>query len=49
MCALDLSPTQLRIANHIATSPPRKGETKQEMARVKDGHIVAERWSAKGK
>jgi septum site-determining protein MinC len=49
VCALDLSPTQLRIANHIATSPARKGEPKPEMARIKDGHIVAERWSPKGK
>ena len=47
VCALDLSPTQLRIANHIATSPARKGEPKPEMARIRDGQIVAERWSAK--
>jgi septum site-determining protein MinC len=49
VCALDLSPTQLRIAGHIATSPSRKGETRPEMARLKEGHIVAERWSARGK
>ena len=49
VCALDLSPTQLRIANLIATSPARKGEPKPEMARIKDGHIMAERWSSKGK
>jgi septum site-determining protein MinC len=49
VCALDLSPTQLRIAGRIAISPARKGEPKPEMARVKDGLIVAERWSAKGK
>jgi septum site-determining protein MinC len=49
VCALDLSPTQLRIASCIAISPPRKGEPRPEMARVKDGQIVAERWSAKGK
>lgn len=47
VCALDLSPTQLRIANHIATSPARKGEPKPEMARIRDGQIVAERWSPK--
>src|SRR3990170_601547 len=41
VCALDLSPTQLRIANHIATSPARKGEPKPEMARIKNGQIVA--------
>jgi septum site-determining protein MinC len=49
VCALDLSPTQLRIANCIAISPPRKGEPRPEMARIKDQQIVAERWSAKGK
>jgi len=45
VCALDLAPTQLRIANHIATSPARKGDPKPETARVKDGQIIAERWS----
>lgn len=49
VCALDLSPTQLRIANCIAISPPRKGEPHPEMARIRDAQIVAERWSAKGK
>jgi septum site-determining protein MinC len=49
VCALDLSPTQLRIAGHIATSPARKGEPRPEMARLREGHIIAERWSAKGK
>jgi septum site-determining protein MinC len=49
VCALDLSPTQLRIANAIAISPPRKGEPRPELARLKDGHITAERWSYKGK
>lgn len=49
VCALDLSPTQLRIAGHIATSPSRKGEAGPEMARLKNGHIIAERWSARGK
>ncbi len=49
VCALDLSPTQLRIAKHIATSPARKGDPKPEMARIKNGQIVAERWNPKGK
>jgi septum site-determining protein MinC len=49
VCALDLSPTQLRIATSIAISPPRKGEPRPELARIKDGHIVAERWSVKAK
>ena len=49
VCALDLAPTQLRIANRIATSPNRKGDARPEMARIKDGQIIAERWSGKGK
>lgn len=44
ICALDLAPTQLRIANAIATSPKRRGKPEPELARIKDGQIVAERW-----
>lgn len=47
VCALDLAPTQLRIARHIATSPPHRGQPQPEMARVRDGQIVAERWAPK--
>ncbi len=47
VCALDLAPTQLRIARFITTSPARKGTPQPELARVKEGHIVAERWSPK--
>jgi septum site-determining protein MinC len=44
VCALDLAPTQLRIAGAIATSPKRRGKIEPEIARIKDGQIVAERW-----
>jgi septum site-determining protein MinC len=44
ICALDLAPTQLRIANAIATSPKRRGKPEPEIARIRDGQIVAERW-----
>jgi len=44
VCALDLSPTQLRIADSIAISPGRQREPRPEMARLKDGQIIAERW-----
>jgi len=47
VCALDLSPTQLRIAGHIATAPPRKGKPVPEKASLKDGQVVAEPWSGK--
>jgi septum site-determining protein MinC len=49
VCALDLAPTQLRIADLIAISPAHKGEARPEMAHIKEGRIVAERWSARGK
>lgn len=49
VCALDLSPTQLRIASFIATSPARRGDSRPEIARIRDGQIVAERWTSKGK
>jgi septum site-determining protein MinC len=45
VCALDLSPTQLRIAEQIATAPTRKGKAKPEMARIQDGQVVAETWN----
>lgn len=44
VCALDLSPTQLRIATEIATTPDRRSRPVPEMARLKDGHLVAEPW-----
>jgi septum site-determining protein MinC len=47
VCALDLSPTQLRIANHIARPPEDKRRRKvsqPERAFVSDGQLVAERW-----
>ena len=49
VCALELSPTQLRIADLIAVSPAKRGEARPELARIKDRHIVAERWSARSK
>src|SRR5712692_1387170 len=45
VCALELSPTQLRIADLIAVSPAHRGEARPELARIKDRRIVAERWS----
>ncbi len=44
VCALDLSPTQLRIAEHAATSPPRKGPPHPEVALLRGEELVAERW-----
>jgi len=46
VCALELSPTQLRIAGEIAVSPKRKGKIQPEIARLQDGVLVAEPWQA---
>lgn len=47
VCALDLSPTQLRIAGVIAVAPKRRGKPQPEMARLKNGQVVAETWDPK--
>jgi len=44
VCALDLSPTQLRIAGQIATTPQQKGKPQPEVARLQEGQVVAEQW-----
>jgi len=45
VCALDLAPTQLRIAGYITISPPdRRRKPKPEIAFVRQGRIVAEAW-----
>ena len=47
VCALDLSPTQLRIAGTIALAPKRRGKPQPEMARLKNSQVVAEAWDPK--
>ena len=47
VCALDLSPTQLRIAGTIAMTPQRRGKPQPEMAYLKNGQVVAEPWDPK--
>lgn len=47
VCALDLAPTQLRIAGQIAIPPQRRGKPQPEIARLKDGQVVAEAWNLK--
>jgi septum site-determining protein MinC len=45
VCALDLSPTQLRIAGYITRSPEeRRANPVPEVAAVRDGQIVAMPW-----
>jgi septum site-determining protein MinC len=45
VCALDMSPTQLRIAGHIVTSPDDvKRQPQPEVAHVRDQQIIVETW-----
>jgi septum site-determining protein MinC len=43
--ALDLSPTQLRIANEIAVAPARRTAPKPEVVFLRDGRLQAEAWN----
>jgi septum site-determining protein MinC len=49
VCALDLTPTQLRIAGQIAVAPKRRGKPHPEVVRLVDGQVVAEAWNPKHK
>ena len=44
VCALELAPTQLRIAGEIAVSPKKQVKVHPEVASLKDGQLVAEPW-----
>ena len=44
VCCLDLFPTQLRIADKISVSPPRKGKPRPEIARLENGQVTALDW-----
>ena len=47
VCALDLSPTQLRIANIISLAPPQRKKSKPEIARLVNEQVIAEPWDSK--
>jgi septum site-determining protein MinC len=49
VCALDLSPTQLRISGKIAVAPNRRGKPNPEVVRLVEGQFVAEGWNPKSK
>ncbi len=43
VCALDMNPTQLRIAGHVVTSPPgKRKDIVPEIARIRDNQIIVE-------
>lgn len=45
ICALDLSPSHLRIAGEIAVAPERSRKPQPETVRIKDGQLQAEAWT----
>ncbi len=47
VCALDLEPTQLRIAGQIASPPKKRGKPQPEMASLQNGQVVAVPWNPK--
>ncbi|GAB4494878.1 MAG: septum site-determining protein MinC [Anaerolineales bacterium] len=49
VCALELSPTQLRIAGQIAILPGRRGNPKPEVARLENGQFSIEAWNPKNR
>ena len=44
VCALNLSPTQLRIAGAIAISPPDDTSKSPELAKILEDKVVAQSW-----
>lgn len=46
VCALDLSPMQLRIAEYVAVPPRRNGKPKPEIAHITNGQLVADPWES---
>jgi septum site-determining protein MinC len=49
VCALDLSPTQLRIAGIVAAAVSRRNKPQPELARLQKGQIITELWNPKGR
>jgi septum site-determining protein MinC len=49
VCALEMSPMQLRIAGYTLDTSARRGKSQPEMVYVQDGRVVNEAWKAKEK
>lgn len=49
VCALDLSPTQLRIADQIAIPPKERGKPHPEIAYIHNNKVIADPWEPQGK
>ncbi len=49
VCALELSPTQLRIADQIAIPPQNPDKPQPEIAYLDGGQVVAQPWNMRGR
>jgi septum site-determining protein MinC len=49
VCALELSPTQLRIADKISISPGDEKRFEPEIAQLKEGQVIASTWDTKAR
>lgn len=47
VCAIDLSPIQLRIADQISVAPAKKKKTQPEIARLIDKQVIVQPWNNK--
>lgn len=47
VCAIDLSPIQLRIADQISVPPAQKKKFQPEIARLVDKQVIAQPWNTK--
>ncbi len=47
VCALDMMPMQLRIADLISISPVKKGKSSPEVVRIIKGQLIAEPWDTR--
>lgn len=49
VCALELAPTGLRIAEYTYSAPSKRGKPEPEIVSIQDGRVVAETWKTRGK
>jgi septum site-determining protein MinC len=49
VCALELIPTSLRIAEYNLAVPHKKGKNEPEIVSIHDGRLVTQTWKTRGK
>jgi len=47
VCALEMTPTQMRIANLVAALAQKKGKIQPEIARIHQGRVTIDIWNVK--